>query len=292
MAENSEDHFQKYKDLEPWPMPEQIPGFFEVEYSDHYKQMMGYLMTMFDKREVSQRALDLCNEALNTLPAQYIVWYYKFFILEKLGYDPKEINDSLCSLIRRAPKIYQSWFYLQWLYERHGEKFDPFPLINDVLSDDPKNFHSWSFLVWYANTFNQHQKVYDLATKYINEDERNNSAWNIRKTMGDILGVSPETELDDAINSLRKISKNEASRNFAYAMCDKNPNLISKLTNLAEELKEKDDSNPNAYHMLLYAANYAGDQATISSICDKLIQIDPIRKNYYELLKSGNIKYQ
>lgn len=281
--------YDDYADLTPLPLPKQVPGFFEMHYTDDYKELMGYFFALYVKREYSERALRMCDRVLSRFQLNYTAWSYKMLILEHIGYDYKKVQADVEYIINQDSKIFQAWQFYRWLSERH--EFDAFPLMRDVLKYEPKNFHAWSYIVWYARKYNKADELYNLCLEQIDLDARNNSAWSSRMVAMDMKNLDPESEFDSAAESLRKIPRNEAARNYLYGLCDKNPQLIPKLDQLGEELCEKNPDNFNAYRLLLYKASVDHNTEKIGELCDQLIRVDPIRTNYYNLLKAGKIQY-
>ncbi|EAY00205.1 prenyltransferase alpha subunit, putative [Trichomonas vaginalis G3] len=285
------DEYQDYKDLTPLPLPEQIPGFFEIKYTDDYKQLFGYFFALYTKQEYSQRALNLCNKVISKFCLHYSAWQYKQRILEHIDFDVKEVQREVETLIKSDTKIYQAWTFYEWLIDRQKEPLDPMPLLENVFRQEPKNFHAWSFVIWYAKRWNNPEPLYQLALYHIDLDARNNSAWSARMTLSEMLNKDPAAEFEDAVKSIREIPRNESVRNYLLGLCEKYPEFVPKLVEIANELKEKDPTNPASYRLLLHKATLDKNQEMINELCDNLIKYDGIRANYYNLLKAGTIQY-
>ena len=280
----------EYSDISPLPRPKQIPGFFEVEYTKEYSELMGYFFALYQKREYSQRSLKLCNKIIEKYCTHNAAWTFKMDICKHAGYDPQTIQKELEDQIVADTKIYSAWNFYQWLIDNN--KIDPIPLLNKVFEVEPKNFHAWSFSVWYAKRWNKEKEIYDLSLQEIEKDVFNNSAWNTRRVSGDGLGLDPNSEFDSAAEILLKTPHNESIRNFLFGLCEKDPNLVPKLDDLGRKLVEMDKDNYNGYRLLLFKASLDDNKQTINSLCDELIRTDPIRVNYYNLVKSGQLKYE
>lgn len=282
---------EEWKDITPLPLPQTAGDPFAVEYTELYEDLMGYFLAVLKVKEISLRALDITNEVIAKFPAHYTAWWYKFFILESIGYNAEKLLDELSAIIKKSPKSYQAWHYRQWIMEREKECIDEIAFFKEVFDIDAKNFHAWSYAIWYADNFNQHQAIYDLAVDQIRIDMRNNSAWNARKTMSDKLNKPPSEEFQAAYDSLMIITKNEAAVNYAYAMVEKDTSLTEKLVELGNVLVEKNPQNPFGLGIQLYLASKSNDSAKIQELCAKLTEADPIRHNYYSLVSQGKIKY-
>ncbi|EAY16569.1 prenyltransferase alpha subunit, putative [Trichomonas vaginalis G3] len=283
---------EDWKDIEPLPLPQQPGDPFQVEYTEDYVDLMGYFLAVLHKKEVSQRALEITNKVIQRFHSHYTAWWYKYYILEKIGYDFKTELQNLEKIIKDAPKSYQAWHYRQWLLERTNEKVDEVSFLKEVFLIDAKNFHAWSYAIWFADHFKLYKEIYDLANYQIEIDMRNNSAWNTRKAMVDFMNLDPKAEFEAAEQSLLKITKNEASMNYAFAIVEKDKSLEPKLQALGEKLYQKNPKNPRALQILLYVASGANDTEKIQKLCQELIIADPIRKPYYSLVLEGKIKYR
>jgi protein farnesyltransferase/geranylgeranyltransferase type-1 subunit alpha len=289
---NKDSEYAEYSDITPLPRPKQVKGFFEIDYPEEYKKLMGYFFALYAKKEYSERALKLCKMVISEFCCQYTAWAYMVEIYEHIGYCLETTKKELEEQIVDDTKIYQAWNTYMWLIEKENASFSPIPTLEKVFEYEPKNFHAWSLAIWYANKWNRHKEIYDLALKYISIDLYNNSAWNTRRVTGDVLGISPESEFDAAAEALRTLPRNESARNFAFGLCEKETSLIPKLNKLGEELLEKDKDNYNAYRILLFQASVNKNQKEIEKLCDELIRTDPIRVNYYTAVKNGELIYQ
>ena len=282
--------YKEYEDLTPLPRPKQIPGFFEVSYSTEYSKLMGYFFALYQKKEYSQRALKLCDKIIDQYCTHNAAWTYKIEIYKHIGYDPKEVQKYLEDQMVNDTKIYSAWNAYQWLINEN--EIDPIPLLNKIFNIEPKNFHAWSFSVWYAKRWNKAKEIYDIALQEIEKDVFNNSAWNTRRVCGDALNIEPEKEFDSAAEIMLKTPHNESARNFLFGLCEKDRNLIPKLDEIGQKLVEMDKDNFNGYRFLLFNASLQNNEEAINNLCDELIRTDPIRVNYYTLVKNGQLKYE
>jgi protein farnesyltransferase/geranylgeranyltransferase type-1 subunit alpha len=276
-----------WTDLILVPMPQTADDPFFTLYSDEYVQVFGRFHAILNRQELSPRALAICNHIITQWPKHITAWWYKFHLLEALGYDFEYEMDLLRTALGHDPKSYQGWHYRRWLVSRNLALADELPLLAQVLDNDHKNYHAWSYAVWFAQAANQEQAVYDLALRYIELDCRNNSAWNTRKTVGESLGVDATAEFEAAVASLREVGKNEAAFNFMKAMTDRDAGLKERLRSVAEELIGLKEDNRYAWVLLL---SQTTEQGEISRICDRLIELDSLRTPYYNLVKQGVIR--
>ncbi|OHT04446.1 prenyltransferase alpha subunit [Tritrichomonas foetus] len=281
-----------FADIKPLPLPQQTGDPFYINYSEEYIDLFGYFMALVNKEEISERALSVAERVINRYSNHYTAWWYKYHILETLKYDLDKELDFITNILTENPKSYQAWHYRQWLIDRATEFHDELPFLVKTFIKDSKNFHAWSYSIWYAERWNQVKEIYNLAVLQVRNDSRNNSAWNARRTLGEKLNISLESEFEAVEKSLLTVGKNESACNFAMALVDKDQTLKQKLKDLALKMIEKNNENVQALRLLIYVANLDGDAAEISSLCEKLMKLDPIRIPYYTLLKSGKIKFQ
>jgi protein farnesyltransferase/geranylgeranyltransferase type-1 subunit alpha len=275
-----------WSDLALVPMPQEEGDPFFIIYTEDYIEIFGRFNAILDKQEESPRVLALCNWIISQWPKHVTAWWYKFRLLENLGYDfeteMKRIEDDL----RYDIKSYQAWHYRQWLVDRSPEPVDELPKLGKLLHIDEKNVHAWNYAIWWARRNHKQQVVYNLALEHIESDCRNNSAWNARKLLGEDLSVDPTAEFETCLENLRDVGKNEAALNFLKAMADREPALKARLRPAAEELIGLGRDNPFGWVLLL---SQATDQEEITRLCDQLIESDAIRTPYYNLVKQGVI---
>lgn len=281
----------EWSDLTPLPLPQSENDPYYICYNEEYKDLFGYFFAIVQKDEISKRCIQICEQVISNYPGTYTAWSMKYKCLEKLGFDYEREENILNRIYDSNPKSYQLWYYKRWLSNHATEFHDQIPFLKMVFKEDSKNFHAWSYAIQYALKWKQEEKVFELATHMINRDVRNNSAWNVRLTLGEILNVPLSEEFEDVSNILKIAQKNEAAINFAFAIVKKEPSLLKELKLLGDFLVEKNPQNPHAWHILLFVESENNNVDEISKICDKLIETDPLRVNYYTLIKDGKIKF-
>jgi protein farnesyltransferase/geranylgeranyltransferase type-1 subunit alpha len=281
-----------YADLQPVPVPQHIPNFFSVSYSDYYKELVGYFYALFDKKELSERALRLCNRFIDLYPTNNSPWTYKMEILDSLGFDIEKESKWIDVRFKEAPKTFQIWNYFKWFNQKNPDKIDPLKTLEMIFGMDHKNYMAWSFIVWYVKLFGKAEEMYQLTLAQIDKDIMNNSAWSTRMFLAEFLGMPLEEEFKQAKERMFEIPKNQSISNFLFGICEKKPELINELNEIGLKLQEEDPTNYIAYRILLFKASVDKNQQEIESLCDKLIQYDPIRVNYYQLIKEGKVKYE
>lgn len=282
-----------WADVVPRPPAERSCGAFDVEYNDEYRDLIGYFSAVLESGEVSERALRLCEDVIDRMPSHYTAWWCKCRVLSEMGeIDFAREAEWINALLEQNPKNYQPWFYKEWLVRR-GDAGDQRAFITKMLSADPKNFHLWSFALYYAEKRGQQREVYEIARDALARDVRNNSAWNARYVLGRALGVCAREEFAAAAAGLREVAQNEAAVNFALAMCEEEDALVDELEKIAVEMLEKKPDNFLAYYVRLYAETKRGNrEEVIAELCEKLVEMDPIREPYYRLLRSGKVHFR
>jgi protein farnesyltransferase/geranylgeranyltransferase type-1 subunit alpha len=276
-----------YSDVTPIPPPQEEGDPFFIEYTPQQATLFSLFNGLIAIPELSPRALALSEEMIEHFPSHYTAWWYKFRILEAIGYDSQNELRFINRSISTCPKLYQAWHYRRWLVDRLPEAPDEIPFLRETFVQDGKNFHAWAHALWYAERWNRRQEVFDLAKAEIARDCRNNSPWAVRRTLGLALGVDPAVEFEDTVASLRIVGKNEAACNFLFAVIQGQPELKERVRPIAEELIARSSDNQFALLLLL---SVAADQTEFEQICNLLIGADPVRQPYYTLVKQGVIK--
>lgn len=251
--------------------------------------LLGIYKALFVKRELSRRALYVCNEMLQQCEVRYATWSYRMDIVKGIECDWEREFDFAEATITRSIKCFHAWTYMQWLFDVCPSPRDGISLIRTVLNVDMKNFHAWSFALWYAERFHKEQDLYSLALRVISVDCRNNSAWNARRTLGRAIGVDLTKEFDDVAASLNIVGKNEAACSFMLSVAKESPELMPRVRNVAKANIEKRPENHHALRLLLAVA---ADREETNQICELLIKCDPLRAGYYSLIQEGKIAYE
>lgn len=283
-----------FADLTPLPLPQDDSDPFYVTYSEEYKDLFGYFFALLAKEEISTRALKVTNIVISEYPSHYTAWWYKFHILEKLEYDLNTELQIINAITLKTPKSYQAWHYRQWLMDRaENDNMEQFAFLKKLFDKDAKNFHAWNFAIWYAKRWDRCNEMFDFIKYEIKKDVRNNSAWNARIEIGNELNLNPINEFEDAVLELKNVTKNEAVCNFLIAMYKKDGSLLERLCEVGNELVAKSYQNIFGYRLLLFVeSRKQNNMKNIEKLCEKLMDIDPIRIPFYTLVKNGNIKYQ
>ena len=98
-----------WADVVPVTLPQQRGDPFFVDYTPEYIDLMGYFLAVLEKNEVSERALEIADRVLRKFPSHYSAWWYKYFILENIGFDFEKELGILSQFAKEAPKSFQIW---------------------------------------------------------------------------------------------------------------------------------------------------------------------------------------
>ena len=71
--------------------------------------VFNYFRAIVCSGEISQRALDLTQDAAELNPANYSVWHHRRFLLKKLNSNLNQEMDYCRAVIEEHPKNYQVW---------------------------------------------------------------------------------------------------------------------------------------------------------------------------------------
>ena len=156
-----------------------------IAYADQYVDTMNYFRAVYASGEMSRRALDLTEEAIDLNGANYTVWHYRWELAMGLGVD---VNDELGyaeAMAVRNPKNYQVWNHMRLCVAALGTTEVAARSLafvaENALAADAKNYHAWSHRAWIVRTFaNRWAEELAYVEAMIDDDVRNNSAWNQR----------------------------------------------------------------------------------------------------------------
>lgn len=179
-----------FEDIRPLPIVTGLTDeLCQIMYTDEYKEVLGIARALIQKREYSERALELTSRVIDLAPAFYTVWNYRFDIvlyLSKSSSSPKEVLneelDRVDEITLNNPKNYQIWSYKQSLLKNHPcPSFKrELPILQLMINDDTKNYHVWSFRKWCVLFFQDFSHELQHAGLLIERDVYNNSAWTHR----------------------------------------------------------------------------------------------------------------
>merc|ERR1712178_413800 len=156
-----------FNDITPIPQDDGPHPVVQIAYSENFKDCYDYFRAIYEKHELSERAMELTDACIKFNPANYTVWEYRRQIVKEL--------------------------ILSFKDEVKQEDVDrELELVKFVVSNDSKNYHAWQHRISLLQNpifkpFFSLQKETNYAHHLIAKDYRNNSAWNYLFTINDIF---------------------------------------------------------------------------------------------------------
>ncbi|EGV61199.1 CAAX geranylgeranyltransferase alpha subunit [Yamadazyma tenuis] len=296
-----------YDDIEPVALNEEQPQLCQILYTDQFKSVMGTLLALMKKNEYSDRALALTGLGIEILPSHYSIWIYRYNVIREIGKDLVDELDWLETISLDNEKNYQIWNYRQLIIEQvigttgqynyHRE----FPIMAAMLSSDAKNHHVWTYRKWVVSRFGlfADEKENSFVEAMIEQDVRNNSAWNHRfylkfgHEQGDAATSDVvDEELEYVKHKITVSPQNESSWNYLLGICNKFNISLQTLEGFCKQFVN--DGTDSADEIELIKSSYALEVLAQVYNDDKSIlyydllstKYDPIRKNYWQYMKS------
>jgi len=232
-----------------------------------------------------------------------------------LFYLNSDLNQELSfvgKLIKEHPKNYQVWEHRRIIVEKSRIYNNELHFTNELLSEDSKNYHPWQYRQWLLKTFSLWARELDYVDNMIEEDIRNNSAWNQRyfvishttRFTDEII----EQELDFVMSKIRLCIDNESSWNYLRGIARLRTERDDRIEHFCQQLYDLFKNNDNIHcpqyqsrFLLAYMVesidakcqdhNSPQEQQQLKTklieLCEKLASnIDPIRRHYYQFIKS------
>ncbi|ODV95249.1 hypothetical protein PACTADRAFT_49998 [Pachysolen tannophilus NRRL Y-2460] len=288
-----------------------------IQYSDEYKLVMGYLIKLMSLKEYSERALILTDQVIKLVPAHYTIWQYRFDIIKFLKKDILKELEWCERVALENQKNYQIWHYRQLLIElyiNNNGKFKPefeYPLIDTMIGEDNKNYHVWAYRKWLVEKFNLYadQREIFFINEMLTKDIRNNSAWNHRffiffnNNNKEITKNLIKQEIEFTKNAIDLAPQNPSPWNYLLGIYENekfNLNLkdlepfLLKYSNIEEELN---DGKIEPLIISTFSLEILAKIYQLNNLSEKSIKIynlladkyDPIRKNYWHYKRDNLI---
>jgi len=262
---------KEWSDVTPLQQNEGPEPVARIAYSDKFIDVFNYFRAVVHSGEISQRALDLTQDAAELNPANYSVWHHRRLLLKKLNSNLVQEMDYCRAVIEEHPKNYQVWQHRRALVEALNDGTKELRLTEMVLSQDAKNYHAWQHRQWAIKTFNAYENELEYIERLLQEDIRNNSAWNQRffivttfhinegsKESAEqsstisrpiISGIILDRELQFTFTAIKKVSRNESAWNYLRGLlnhCDvsEEVELRSKIHSFCSEMQKDGNTSP------------------------------------------------
>jgi len=284
----------------PVPQKDTDNAVVQIAYTDKFRDVYDYFRAALLTREMSERVLNLTQDAAECNPANYTVWQYRREVLKSLN---KDLNLELAysrEVIEENPKNYQVWHHrkviVEWLSDPSKEK----RLTEIMLQHDAKNYHVWQHRQWVVKTY----KLYDGELEFIDglleADVRNNSAWNHRfMVVSNSKGFAKQSVAEEAkytMSAISKVTNNEAAWNYLRGILEKGEEGLTHPP-VAEFCKQLYDDGKRSPHLLgflvdLWTEKMEKDSSLVGELCGKCVSLcddlaskhDTIRVEYWQYL--------
>ena len=194
----------------------------------------------------------------------------------------------------------------RWIVEKYRLYEEEIDFIDTQLFKDNKNYHAWSYRIWLCKEFNLFDEEKENIDQFFIEDIKNNSAWNYRYFLFSQRFMKDESsqkeEISWTIERIKQKPDNEASWNYlsgwfpfynfsCFGKQDQNKDEVkgNKFLKFEDFAEVEDFASKMMQNDCLFAISfiinlYLVEKRQVSPIMvllDKLIEMDPIRSNYW-----------
>eukprot|EP01022_Parablepharisma_sp_SALTPOND_P032970 TRINITY_DN87976_c0_g1_i1.p6 TRINITY_DN87976_c0_g1~~TRINITY_DN87976_c0_g1_i1.p6 ORF type:complete len:300 (-),score=53.16 TRINITY_DN87976_c0_g1_i1:6072-6971(-) len=212
------------------------------------------------------------NEIALSMTKVYQYWHHRRLIVQKYGKLPADEYDALENVYIEDDKNYHMWTYRMWLTEFAGTWEQEFKDVVKKIEENPKNNSVWSYRYYIVFHNADYVKVAkteaEFAKTYIVKDLDNESAWVYYKG---ILLFSPKKTFGDKAAALELAEK-----------------LKGEAIGFCQAIRNADEPNRFARGMLVDLLKDKKETVVeAKKMCDELVEVDKIRKNYWLWVKDG-----
>lgn len=226
----------EWKDVSPIDQDDGPYPVLQIQYSDRFRDRMGYFRTVLRAREYSARSLALCREVLSLNPANYTGWVFLKDAITRLEVDLGHELSFVANFIVENPKNYQVWQHRQDVITMMIAKkqkvvgSDEVQFVVNQLKEDDKNYHAWQYFQWVGRTFGNLDELLSVSEDLLRNDPRNNSCWNFRYWLLSVLSAEKERpmlrsddeiliEVDFALSHAAHAFQNDSVWNYLVGIC-------------------------------------------------------------------------
>lgn len=303
-----EETWVPYKDREEWQDVTPIPQndgpnpVVKIAYTEAFSDVYDYFRAILAKGELSERALELTDDALHMNTANYTVWQYRRKVLKNLDFDLTKELDFCREMIEMNPKNYQVWHHRRVIVEWLGDPSKELRLTEIIFSQDAKNYHAWEHRQWVLRTFKHlFEGELNYVDRLLQEDVRNNSAWNQRYfTITQTSGFTSEVlerEVEYTKKAIEKVVNNESPWSYLRGILQHYDKNISSYGDLDSWCEGKYKDGQRCPYLLAFMIDLAEDKMeqedadkdkilkTALELCEFLAtEKDSIRREYWRYI--------
>ncbi|KAJ5076967.1 protein farnesyltransferase/geranylgeranyltransferase type-1 subunit alpha [Anaeramoeba ignava] len=294
-SDDDDDEFflQKFdwSDVTPIPQDEDpSKNLSPISYSSEFAITMDYFRAIWKSQEISERALELTKQMIKLNPANYSVWGYRRFLLDKMGKNLKDELVFISDIISLATKNYQIWRHRRLVCEKLNYPNEEKAFIDSALKMDEKNYHAWEYRLWVIENFDLWDNELEFIENMISKDIRNNSAWNARffiVTKKQTIQTTPEIqqrEIDFCLQKLAKVDDNESAWNYLNHFILNNQIKKEKMDFYLVKIEEFHSKNPKNRFPLIVLFHIFSDKKSVYFSKENLLRAQQIAKDLSENL--------
>lgn len=306
-SNEEEDAWVFYRDREEWadvvPVPQDDGqhAVVRIAYSEAFTDVYDYFRAVMSSGELSQRALELTEDALNMNAANYTVWQYRRKILKHLGSNLENELTFCREMIEMNPKNYQVWHHRRVIVDWLGDPSRELRLTEMIFCLDAKNYHAWEHRQWVLRTFKLFDGELEYVDRLLEEDVRNNSAWNQRHfTITLTTGYTQELveqEVEYTKKAIKKAVANESPWSYLKGVIQHYDGNIGDVGDLEQWCLEMYNGGQRSPHLLSFMIDIKEDKMEKEptsrepllketlEICESLAtEHDKIREEYWRFM--------
>lgn len=310
MMESYVKDWQPDERLAQFEFGEPIAKINYTEECSHYcnsivRTAMDIFRYALEKSEISLRVYRLTTAVIALNSGNYTAWHVRrkcleqissLGLLEEIGY----LNEAA----KLMAKVYQYWHHRRLVVDKFGKlPADEEKVLQRLYEEDDKNYLMWTYKMWLTERFGMWEAERKETLKKLQESRTNNSLWSYRYFLvfsreNYTKVARQETQL--AREAILKAPSNESAWGFYKGVLLVAPkrtgeeekklaeSLKEEAVRFAEEVVQMDENNRFAGAMLvdLYREKKETRDGAMK-VCEKMAEVDVLRKNYWLWLKDG-----